>query len=90
MLKIDDLKRRRNEWHRDADSFCMMDAAGMVFRIRQPLTVSFTDNWVLAMAGACDDQIPFISGIAWSTAEAAMKYVDSIIAKHFQWFEAAA
>jgi len=92
MISIEDLKRRRCEWHRDSLDWIMLDSADCVHRVVgvYPDAAMSSRRWAVSwtfiesfLPGSC------ISSRLYETPEAAMAWVDVAFCDHFNWFEVA-
>lgn len=91
MLRIDDLKKRRNEWLSDGDySVAMIDAHDCVHRVSPAYMPDGPSRWLVAWV-FLDNSIglPHAASQTWATKEEAMRWVDAAFAEHFGWFDAA-
>lgn len=90
MVRIGDLKARRNEWLSDDGTFVLMDADGCVYRIASVYVYphSLEKRWATAWSFI---DTPWagenLSASLKATAEEAMAWVDSGLCEHFRWFE---
>jgi len=96
MLRIDDLKRRRNEWLLDSGyESVMLDSADFIHRVSRvwidDVVDRLAERWVVTWCMIDhDNAIPHTMPTTFPTRGAAIEYVDVGFCDHFQWFEAAA
>lgn len=91
MVRIKDLKRRRNEWLTDSDySLVMLDAADCVHRISPVWRSDCSSEKAWAVSWVFLDSpfgAPNVSTSLYETKEAAQRWVDTNFCDHFEWFE---
>jgi len=88
-LSLDDLMRRRNEWHPDNGSFVLLDADDCVIRVSPMWSrdgAAYAVSW--QHLGNKYSLAPVASHL-FDSAEEAKAWVDAAFCEHFAWFEAA-
>lgn len=89
MIRIEDLKRRRNEWVQDTDSIALLDADDFVHRIQRVFGPKQGKFWALSWVRLDSQYGPNIGITLYESEEAAKKWVDEFFCEHFAWFDAA-
>lgn len=91
MLKIDDLKHRRNEWVKSDLSYVLLDANDGLHKLERVYTPNGERaGWALAWVFIDNPWgVPQIAPSLFQSAEAAMAWADAYFVEHFEWFDVA-